>query len=59
MEKQIAVQEERLPNYLKPNEIEIGEFIDSGKLWGKCKVCNQFTEVEKIGNKYSCMKCHA
>ena len=58
-ERDVAVMEQRPPNYLQPTEQEIGEFIDSGKMWGNCKACKQFTEVEKVGSKYRCMKCHA
>jgi len=58
-EAQLAINEARPVNYLQPTEAEIGDFLETGRYFGKCKKCNVYGEAEKIEGKYRCMKCHA
>jgi len=56
-EKKLASEEYRDPVYIQPNEGEVGEFLETGVYWGKCKKCNQFGEAVKKDGKYICVKC--
>jgi len=58
-ENQKAIAEDRKPNYLQPNNVELREFLFTGDLYGRCLRCNKFGKAIKVGDKYRCEKCGA